>query len=156
MRCSTTWFVSVVLRPIKMFAWILDISFAVSNLGSFDVNISFWMSCKWTWLYYNLWYWLRWHSNWICWGKMIHQEMKRIEHCPSMIVCHFTFKTVDQRFLSLSKICCFNCLMFGTRFSVESLKLLYLFEFMQMLHNGRMCSPHLIDRGWFSMKSWQM
>lgn len=115
-----------------------------------------WVSCKWIWLYYNLWYWLWWHSNWICWGNMIHQEMKRIEYCPSMIVCHFTFKTVDQRFLSLSKICCFNCLMFGTRFSVESLKLLYLFEFMQMLHNGRMCSPHLIDRGWFNMKSWQM
>lgn len=137
---------SVVLRPIKMFASILDMSFAVSNLGTFGVYISVWMTCKWIWLYYNLWYFKTMVTLQLDYlGKMILPEMKRIEYCPPcMIACHFTFKTVDQRFFNVWHSNFRGILEASLPFRVHA-------NVAQLSH---VFSPPN-DHEWFNIKSWQ-
>lgn len=137
---------SVVLRPIKMFASILDMSFAVSNLGTFGVTISVWMTWKWIWLYYNLWYFKTMVTLQLDYlGKMILPEMKRIEYCPPcMIVCHLTYKIVDLRF--------FNVWHYNFRGILEaSLPFRVHANVAELSH---VFSPPN-DHEWFNIKSWQ-
>lgn len=126
---------------------ILDMSFEVSNFGTFGVYISVWMTCKWIWLYYNLWYFKTMVTLQLdYWGKMLHPEMKRIEYCPPcMIVCHFTFKTVDQRFFGKCLALEFPWNPWSSLIFPSSCKCCTIVE----------CVLHLMDRGWFNTKSWQ-